>query len=226
MARPYNFFQFSESGVTGSGIVAAYRHVTSGFFTPQGMFFTPRGHISPIGDYLEEFGNVPDYRIQVSGNVDSSNIDNASISIGITGGFYPVSSGEASISFVFTGKQVSGNIDNPTFNTLITGSVESGIMDFPTYSVRPSGKIDGGGFDNPSLYLNLTGSVMSGIGDFPSYRVSITGNIVRYEKDNLSLVADIGTIEWFKGHPLIEDNVTDTGFLSIDIGTIIWRVSA
>lgn len=227
MGRPYNYFQFSEIGLTGSGIVASYSGNASGFFTPIGMFSTPRGHIVPIGEYVQEFGNVPSLIAAVSGEVSSANLDSYSFSIdNISGNFYPVSTGGASLSFAVTGSIASGTIDSPTFISSYTGSLVSGIMDIPTFSTRLTGRIDRGTSDFPSYYVGMTGELLPSQGDFPTYQVSFTGKIVRIEKDNVSLFADISSISWSKGYPVVEDEEEEHSVLLASVSSIIWRVSA
>ena len=219
---PFNFYQFSESGITGSGIVAAYKGNVSGFFTPSGMFGTPRGHLNLLGEHIADPTLVPVYSVIVSGDLGTSHPNQFTSSFKLSGSFYPLNTGTASMSSSFTGAVESGHFDTPTIYTLITGAWTTGDGDKPTYSVRPTGKIVPLGLDVPNISLYVSGEMLSGLGDASTYSVSIEGNIVKYERDIVSFVAELSHIEFKAFGGQISGGITGTTSLSIDFATIIY----
>lgn len=226
MSKPYNFYEFSESGVPGSGIQAAYKGNESGFFTPPGLFDTPRGGFVFIGDNIDQYGNVPSYIASVSGAISDSNLDIGFTSLSFTGTFYPVSTETGYFSSSFTGSIQSGNIDSGSLISSFTGVITSGNIDSNTFYTTITGSIQPFLLDIPNLLCSFSGNLISGQFDQSTHQINLSGNIVGYERDNVSLDISFDAITFEKGTPLDTDSISDEGSMDSSISFICWYVSA
>lgn len=219
MSKPFNFFQTSESGVSGNGLVSAYSGFFSGFFTPTGMFRVRNGFIFPTDDDPYTPAQLD---VAFLGFSTSSNLHESSMQCSFRGSMFPVLRESGDLSFKATGKQVRDNIDNPTYQSSFTGRLTQDGID--SSSVVPSftGNFPRSQVEGHDLTQRFSGDITPQFTDLPSYTLSFSGNIVKYERDQVLLGAGIDYIEWRKGNPEDNDSYAESGILSFEIDFICW----
>lgn len=218
MSRPFNFFQFAESGS-----LFANPTTFSGFYTPSGMAINPTNFIFPIS-FDAEFA-FPSTDIAISGNINDSNIENTLLTTVFSGSFYPVMSGECGLDSKITGQITKDYIDPPYLSLFFSGQHISGNFD-PTYYVSQfSGNFNGGSLDSNILSCSLSGEIVNTPIDSSVYMVSFSGNIIKSDRDSVSLDGTIDTIYWLLGNARISpDFPTEQVVVGLDFDSICWSL--
>ena len=216
MSRPYNFFQFAESGN-----VSAYPSNFSGFFTPLGMVNSPDGFLFIVDS--ESVDTKATYSLQVRGEILNSGPDQSSTELKFSGSFYPVNSGTASIEQKFTGSFRGDSIDNPTLNAHFSGDINRPLSDNPVFDLKVTGKFLKTYIDSENYFVTISGGQTGCPLDFPTVSFNISGNFIKYEQNRLSLSTELETITWSLGNVKLTTGL-ETGVFALSMGLdkIFW----
>jgi hypothetical protein len=216
MSRPFNFFQFAESGQ-----VSAYPSQFSGFYTPRGMVDAPDNYYYRLDQ--ESFETPANYKLDISADLKSTNPDNYNLTFVASGNFFGVSFDDASLIQALSGQCPKTDLDVPTFISSFSGNFTDSNIDIPAMRIVTSGQFPDSYQDLSSIYIFTSGQKMGDSVENATNVSKFTGNFFKYERESVSLGANLSSITWSVGHEKRRlDLGIDTGTLGVTLSKIFW----
>lgn len=216
MGRAFNFFQTNQSGE-----VSAFSGNFSDFFTPSGMFNSPDSYYLRLDHDVYE--TPLSHTFVVTPKFVTSNPDYYNLGVGIRGGAFGIKSGDAFTHLYFTGNFQAGRNDVSNFYSSLSGQIKNANVDASLYNFNFIFVFPKVLLDVPTLFYNFSGNINSGTSETSSFNTNFSGNFFKYERERVSLNAEMHSITWGVGNVLITSGqVTGEANFSVTLNQILW----
>lgn len=226
MSKPFNFYQYIESG--GSGVEpfsAVSRHTGfAEFYTPENILTSQTsGNFPLVSDYLhyptrfiaEIFGQFPDV-----------NVDRTKFDLSFYGRFFPLNTETQVVGGRFTGEKNRDNIDRPVFITSFSGDIKDANVERQTLGTSYTGNKLGCLIDNPTLKTSLAALLSGDAVEVENLSLVFSGNFYKKRRDELGTNVQVVAFTFSKGNLKTEETIGDSASTNFAPSRFIWGIGA